>query len=410
METKVHILQLYATLNFSDKLIVLEEITQILEKEKSKSFEKKENTEANHTNVLTTNAQLSLAANTKEYPTISTSEKLIASESSLPGQLLKKPEKCIDCNSSELICWGFYLGERRYKCKSCGRTFTKNTLNVSHGIKKKDEFLDFGETMFNGQYHSLPFMSAKFKITTKTAFDWRHKYLSSISSTSEELKFKGKVEMDDVWVQFSEKGRKGTEDSRKRGGGTPGDNDNQVKVLFSVERNGATNFTVVRSGRLCGDDITRAIGSSSFEKGGVLISDKHPSISAFAKQMQIEHKTFKADKHVENKDIHVQTVNNMASRFKATINGQMRGVATKYLQNYANWFRIELQHKGAGNKIVYIIERYMENHKAWDYFSNVEKIYKRFIEKYTRLNYKNPVKREWKTCNWNYPRIEELLM
>jgi len=401
METKVQILELYATLNFSDKLFVLEEMTQMLEKE---------NMEADDTQVVTTDSQLTVGKEVKENPTISTSAKLSSPESSILGQLQKMPEKCIECNSSELIGWGYYKGERRCKCKSCGRTFTKDTLNVSHGIQKKDEFLDFGEAMFNGQYHSLSYLSTKFGISEKTAFDWRHKYLSSISSTQEELKFKGNVEMDDVWVQFSEKGRKGIEDSRKRGGGTPGDNDNQVKVLFSVERDGPTNFTVVRSGRLCKDDIIRAIGSDSFEKGGVLISDKHPSIGAFAKQMKIEHETFTADKHIKNKDIHVQTINNMASKFKATINGQMRGVATKYLQNYANWFRIEEQYKGVVNKIVLIIERYMENHKAWDYFSNVEKIYKRFIEKYTRLNYKNPVKREWKACNWNYPRIEKLAL
>ena len=215
--------------------------------------------------------------------------------------------------------------------------------------------------------------------------------------------------MDDIWIRFNEKGRKGKEEPKKRGGTTTrGDNDNQVKILFSVERGGNTDFTVVRSGRLQKKDITRTV-ENCFEKSAILISDRHPSIVAFGKDLEIEHKTFKADKHVGDKGIHVQTINSMASRFKTIINDKMHGVATKYLQNYADWFRIEERYKSIKNKFTNITKQYLDNQIAWDYFSNIEKIYKRFIEGYTKFEYENPVHRTWKSCNWNFSKIEATL-
>ncbi len=368
METKVKIKKMYATLDLHDKLSLLEELSEIIESEC-------------HVSSLT---KPDIFQNTDE-----TAEEPDTDNSS-------NPTKCIECNSEDIIGWGHYMSLKRYKCKSCNRTFTEDTLTVSHGIHKISKFVDYGKTMFNGQYHSLSYMSKKFDINIKTAFDWRHKYLASISSESEEIKYNGNVEMDDIWIRFNEKGRKGKTNSRKRSGGKPGDNDEQVKILFSVERKGDANFAVVRSGRLCKDDIKRAVSKDCFGKEAILISDKHPSIKAFAKEADIEHKTFKAGKHAKDKTIHVQTVNNMASRFKTVINNNMGGVATKYLQNYANWFAVEERYKNVIEKIAGITERYMSNCKAWDYFSNIENIYKRFLEKYSNLNYEHPVKKTGK--------------
>lgn len=413
METKVQIIELFTKLQFSEKLTLLEELAQLVEEEQ-KIFLDSYHQEVNIAQIELSENSISDDIQNKGSATIIEQKSVQSNEKEPPAVTKKAIEKriemCIECQSTDIIKWGFYRGVPRCKCNDCGHTFTVNTLTLSHGIKKIEDFLDYGETMFNGQFHSLSYMSKKYEISPKTAFDWRHKYLSSVSSTQEKLRFNGQVEMDDVWVQFNEKGRKEKTDSRKRSGGKRGDNDNQVKVLFSVERGGDSSIKVVRSGRLCKADIERTLGVDVFEQDSVLISDKHPSIVAYAKKAHVEHKTFKADKHVENKDIHVQMINNMASRFKATINNKMRGVSTKYLQNYANWFRLEERYKNVLNKIVCIVERYMTNQKAWDYFSNTEKIYGRFIEKYTRLNYEHPTKRNWKAQNWNYPRVEDLLI
>ncbi len=396
MDTKVQIKALFTNLEFSDKLSIYEELGVLLDKE---------NGEALLSGFLWDNDSNS------DTITFNESGSKIHKKSVL-DTLPEKPvaENCIECNSPKIIRWGTYNNTQRYKCKNCNRTFTPNTLNVMHRIRKLDEFLDFGDCMFDGEFHSLAYLSKKFEIAETTAFHWRHKYLSSVSSTDESITFKGIVEMDDVWVELNEKGRIDKTDSRKRGGGTVGDNDKKVKVLFTVERGGENSLKVVRSGRLCKDDISRALSNDCFGPQAEIYSDMHPSIVAYVKSNELNHKTFKASEHVKDKVIHVQTINNMASRLKMTINNKMRGVATKYLQNYANWFRIELKYNDMSNKFTHIIEQYMQNNKAWDYFSNAEDIYKRFIEKYSKLQYEKPKAKRKKACAWNFQNIEELLL
>ena len=400
METKVQIKELFSTLNFSDKLSIYEELGVLLETENGAIFFSEDFGEGE--NISSTEISNEYVNEKKDKPL---REKVLDFFPAKPVL-----ENCIECNSTKIIRWGTYHNEQRYKCKNCNRTFTANTSNIAHDIHKLEEFLDFGDCMFNGEFHSIDYLSKKFKVDTKTAFDWRHKYLSSVSTTEEAITFRGTVEMDDVWVELNEKGRKDKTDSRKRGGGTAGDNDKKVKVLFSVERAGESSLKVVRSGRLRKDDISRALRNDCFAPQAELCSDMHPSIVAFGKAKELKHKTFKASEHVKDKVIHVQTINSMASHLKKTINNKMRGVATKYLQNYANWFRIEQKFKDMPNKFRHIIENYMQNNKAWDHFSNAEAIYKRFIEKYSRLEYTEPEAKKRKSCEWNFQNIEELLI
>jgi hypothetical protein len=61
----------------------------------------------------------------------------------------------------------------------------------------------------------------------------------------------------------------------------------------------------------------------------------------FAKALQVPHKKFNASKgqRVTEKVYHVQNVNNMDMRLRKWMQ-PFNGVATKYLQNYLNWFLV----------------------------------------------------------------------
>ena len=384
METDKKIKELFRTLTFPEKLSLLESLSTLLEEESQKK--------PDNSNVF------------EEQ-----SESIIFHNSNQTTLLAASKQVCSECGSLNTIGWGSYKGSPRCKCNDCGRVTTMKTKTFLHGIKKKKEFIEYGELMFSNQYYSLSYLSKKFKIAKSTAFDWRHKYLSFLEVSKEKPDYSSEVEIDDIWFAFNEKGRLDKEDSRKRSGiETRGDNDFQVKVLFSAERGGEMDTTVVRSGRLKKSDIDRAIGTC-FKESAVLISDKHPSIVAFAKDKNIVHKTFKAKTH-GNKEVHVQAVNNLASRFKSIVNVNMRGVATKYLQNYANWFNFEERHKGIINKLIEITRITLNSNIAWDYYVNIEKIYKRFIENYSNFDYAHPTAREWKSTNWNYEKVEKLLI
>ena len=299
---------------------------------------------------------------------------------------------CPHCQSQLRIKHGKKGQLQKYKCKSCNRIYTSRTGTARHNLHKVDKFELYKLLMFEGNYLSLQSIATKVGICIKTAFEWRHKLLSA--SIADDERFNGISEIDDIWFLYSQKGRQGLGYSRKRGGShRVGDNDFQAKLLMTTDRESKTDLSLVRIGRLKKTDIERRL-SGKFTKNSTLVSDKHRSISAFAKAEGIEHVSFKSSEHTAGGDYHVQNINNMASRLKGIVNNSMRGVSTKYLQNYANWFKI----KTDGISIEQWNAAIQTNITANDIYKSRESIYERFIDNYSRRTYRAPVKRIYKTA------------
>ncbi len=302
---------------------------------------------------------------------------------------------CPYCKQTDIVKNGKSKGKQRYKCKICNRNFTKITGSIFQGIKEKEKFEDYKRIMLKEGLFPLHQMSSRLNISIQTSFDWRHKILSSIKG--EVKKFSGITEMDDLWFLYSQKGREGLKYSRKRGGSKrKGDNYFQVKMLLTMDRKQSTDLSVVRIGRLKSSDITRKVGGKLYSTS-TLVSDKHGSISAFAKRNKIKHINFKSSDHVADSQHHVQTVNNLASRIKAKLNHSLRGVSTKYLQNYSNWFQFYESNKNSNNILNNANQILLENNDSWNIFTNAEVFYKRFIKEYSKRTYRCPTKRNWKT-------------
>jgi transposase-like protein len=359
-----NIKELFSNLDFSQKIQVVKELSDSLEADKNKIVE-----------------------NIKYIEPVEDEQNPIQ-------------KHCPHCHNKSIIKWGNYQGRDRYKCNKCNRTFTAFTGTPIHNIKKKELWDKFGDELFNDQYFTIKELAKRIGISEATAFDWRHKLLGSLDGFGSE--FAGITEMDDVWVLYSQKGRKGLDYSRKRGGShRQGDNNFQAKLLITTDRENTIDMSVVRIGRLKEKDIERAVGEK-ISKDVTLVSDKHPSIASFAKEAKIEHVTFKAEDHVKDSVHHVQKINNIASRFKTIINHKLRGVSTKYLQNYANWFSINEQYKEVQNKAKEILKITQSTINSWDKFVNTEKLYKEFIDNFSVRTYRCPTVRAWKAQNWNF--------
>jgi hypothetical protein len=260
--------------------------------------------------------------------------------------------------------------------------------------------------MMTEGYQSLAKMKEKFGISIQTAFDWRHKALLAMNQSGE--KFEGITEIDDIWFLYSQKGRKGLKYSRKHGSSKrKGDNNYQVKMLATADRKGTFDMSVARIGRLKKSDIQRKIGNR-IGRNTVLTSDKHKSISAFAKDSKMEHIAFDAKNHTADNEHHVQYINNVASRFDTVVNRIMRGVSTKYLQNYSNWFVALEALKKTMSKPEKAIQQLLKQNNAWDLFTNFERQYKDFIQTYSERTYRCPVRRTWKAQNWNNDKIQNI--
>ncbi len=81
----------------------------------------------------------------------------------------------------------------------------------------------------------------------------------------------------------------------------------------------------------------------SVATGMVLCSDGHVSYKGYAMDNHLEHVVIRGDlgQHVKRRVLHIQNVNFIHSRLKKWINSTFWGVATKYMQDYLNWFKVK---------------------------------------------------------------------
>lgn len=245
---------------------------------------------------------------------------------------------CPHCNSAEIYGHGVYNGRRRYKCKSCSKTFNDFTGTAIHGIKKAGKFHQYLELVVESV--TIRKAAKKIDVSTKTIFDWRHKLLSSFSNFGEPH-FSGILECDDKILDISEKGNKNLNrkaykraSDRKTKQGVSND---KVSVMVASDRKQNITMQVAKIGRIDVESIERTIGSM-VSKENILCSDAHPSIISWAKGKDIEHHTFVATKqHIKSKCYHVQHVNSIDNRYERWV-ARFYGIATKYLENYLNWF------------------------------------------------------------------------
>jgi transposase-like protein len=309
----------------------------------------------------------------------------------------KQAKNCPHCNSASIHKYGTHNGEQRYKCSGCGRTFKETTGTTLSRIRKKALFLKFQDAMVNEDYETVVKMSERFEISVPTAFAWRHKILLSLPEISD--KFEGESQIDDLWIRYSQKGRKGLGYSKKRGGTSHrGDNDYQVKILTTTNK-AQTEMKVTNIGRLSKSDIQRTMGDK-LSKKTILISDKHKSIDAYAKANKISHCSFKAKDHTNSEGKGVQLLNNIAERMDTLLNRRFKGVSTKYLQLYVNWFKFKENHKGEEGEVDMQNEILSRKH-TWDLYSNIEKVYEVFIRNHSKRTYRCPQSEKYKAQNWN---------
>lgn len=116
---------------------------------------------------------------------------------------------CPFCDSINFIRYGKYKGKhktiQRYKCKTCTRAFRETTNTPLHWLHLKDkvgkylEALDLGLSVRRAAKHT--------KISKNTAFDWRHKILSSLKAHPHQKESAAIAAITTINLPYSTKGK-----------------------------------------------------------------------------------------------------------------------------------------------------------------------------------------------------------
>lgn len=291
-------------------------------------------------------------------------------------QFLNKEIGCPHCNGIKYYRYGKDKGSLRFKCKECHRTFTEYTGTWMAGIHKKELLNEYLELM--NQDKSLDRIKIRLGINKKTAFDWRHKVLSSLEDI-EKVEFNGIVESDETFFRLSDKGNKRLiRQGRKRGSDykTKGITNDLVAVIATTDRKGTLDMKVATRGRITKMDIEKAVGYR-INKNAILCADGHVSYKGFAIDHKLSLVVLRADlkQYVKSGIYHIQNVNSLHNRIKKWINSTFWGVSTKYLQNYLNWYRMKQKLKNYTSPLEELVNSSVKDMSALKRYRTIEHEY-----------------------------------
>lgn len=259
-------------------------------------------------------------------------------------------KKCPHCASIAIIKNGLHHNRQRFLCKDCHKTFGETTNTVLCSTKKEiGQWIKFAWCMVRG--FSLERCHSEVEISTRTAFFWRHKILFAISKILKNDMVDGVVEADETYFLESAKGKRDIDwkklgrTPRKRGGKAEkrGISDEQVCVICSLDRMGNILSDATGKSRPKQTDIERFF-DGRLAKDSILCTDDHNSYKAFARNKGIQIKQIPTGKHKIGL-YHIQHVNSYHSHLKGWMK-RFNGVATKYLNNYLNWYKWLTLRKG----------------------------------------------------------------
>ena len=330
--------------------------------------------------------------NSYKKPSLSEINKALSNINLVPNiQITDIITNCPYCAGKKFIKHAKYKGTFRFKCKSCNKTFLPSTGSSMHYINKRDKFIQYAEIMKNEGILSIARMAKRLNISIVTAFDWRHKILLSIPQQAS--LFNDELQCSNLWFLFSEKGRKGLKNPRKRGGSKIKlSNDYKAQLIASSDSK-QVEMKLAKIGKITKEDLVRIMGNK-ISKETTLISDTHSCFVNFAEDIGLKHHRLISKKNQTAEGKTLQYVNDISERLKTWINRIMRGVSTKYLQLYANYFAFCEK-----NSFDALISSFINQKQVWAIYAQIEKVYEIFMSKYSRLTYGCPVSRKRKTIS-----------
>ena len=253
-----------------------------------------------------------------------------------------EPDVCPYCGDHEAIFIrkGFQRGKQRFQCKSCGHKFTYDTKQLTSNSQQPVEswIIMLEDTLALG---SLDSTADKIDVCHSTAFHMRHKllvYMEAALTVSEPLE--ALIEADETYVLESQKGTRVTHRKPRKHGecaSKRGLSNEQLCVCVAADRDHHIVARCVNRAKPTSEDLVNALADHIAEKS-LLLCDGAASYNHLAERTSCD-KISLIGHESYNKVYHLNTVNNLHSRFKEMLRS-FRGVATKYLNRYAALFAL----------------------------------------------------------------------
>lgn len=285
----------------------------------------------------------------------------------------KRISKCRKCASEKIIKFGVDKnGKQRYRCKSCGATFTETSYSVTSQTRHSDDVWEkYIHLLLVGA--SLEECAFQCRISVRTAFIWRHKILNALQKDQDNRVMAGIIEADEMFLPISYKGNHKNSKrftmprkAFRRGSDNRSNNYPKVCIMCAVERNGQSYGEVLGQGQPTTKMVTHAF-TNRIVRDSIMLSDrtramksfftKNPDIQLIQLKASVAGKKYGGAPEVRG-IYHIQTVNNFHNRLQRFLR-HYNGVSTKYLNHYINLFVWIENHKRLESRLEDSLKTYI---------------------------------------------------
>ena len=227
---------------------------------------------------------------------------------------------CPRCSSQSFRKHGHCLGIQRYRWKKCGRCFKETVNTPLHWIHNKTKMVQYAETL--PEHLSIRNTAIRIGISVSTSFSWRHKILSSFMSLAASPAA-SPVGACQITMPRSYKGKREVPEK-------------QAPATRTIMVSDARGIPCLQ---LLPDKCT------AFKASQILTSSLSDSASIACRPAHLLSRAAEMTGRpsVEQRTLRIkliEKINSVQTQLEQWME-RFNGVATKYLQQYWNWFRAE---------------------------------------------------------------------
>lgn len=255
---------------------------------------------------------------------------------------LKLVKECPNCHGMNIVKNGHDKNKvQTYQCKDCKKKFNacNNTL-IAH-MKLTYEQLEIFFDCMNNKL-SIRKTAAKMKVNPNTVFLLRHKVLDCLAEIREDIKLKGVVEADEIYESINLKGTKINNMPRfskprsSKGGSKRGISNHQVCIASAIDEYDNFFFEIVGTGPITSQEV-----KTTFQKKindvKIFVTDCKSSYEDFIQTSEIKLEQVKSKTYKNENGFSLGNINSLHSEW-STFVACFKGVSTKHLQHYLDWF------------------------------------------------------------------------
>ena len=255
---------------------------------------------------------------------------------------IKEDKECPRCHSQHIIKNGHDKNNvQTYKCKECNKKFNASSMTlVSHIKLNYEQLVIYFECMSDKL--SIRKTAEKMNVNKSTVFLLRHKVLDCIAKIRKNIKLKGIVEADETYESINLKGTKKKDMPRyskprsSKGGSKRGISNHQVCIASAIDEYDNCFLEIVGTGPITKNEVKKAFD----EKIGdvkLFVTDCKTSYEKFLKDKEIKLEQVKSGTYVNPNGYNLSNINSLHSDW-STFLSHFKGVSTKHLQHYLDWF------------------------------------------------------------------------